>query len=451
MRLRVLRKTGVRAPFLPGPLLSANTDPLRSVLVIGALAPALILGGRTQWIGQAARPEDPNWPARPAIVRTVPPPIPGGSAIFIGFPHLEPPERGPSSQVAVGAQPIPSAAALFVGYPHVEPAERGVAPAVNLGQQPVPGAVSAPVGYPHQEPFERGSAPLLRLNQPPIPGAAATLLRAPRDDVAPPVEERVWPAQIGRAPDIPPSGRVQLLGWPHPEPAERGNPSQVDVGQQPIPGAVYTLLGWARLEPTERGGPPQVDVGQQPLPAAAVLLLRAPRDEAVAPPSDRLAPTWVSRPPGLPPGGQFALLGWPRLEAAERGVGPHSDVGQQPLPDARYQLLAPPRPTPLERLPLGASVAVGEQPIPGARATWLRAGPEPSLTRVPGPAAVSGPPTPLVPAIAYLAGHPFDGTITIFGRVRVAWGSARPGATLTGRTPGATITSRRPAVTIEDE
>jgi len=120
-----LRKVGVRSPWLPGPL-QANLDPLRQTIVIGAIVPALLLGGTTKFIGRPAPPEDTSRPARPAIVQTPPAPVPGAS-VWMPRPVREqaaPPEdtSRPARPAVVQTPPVPTsqlgASVRWVGVAH---------------------------------------------------------------------------------------------------------------------------------------------------------------------------------------------------------------------------------------------------------------------------------------------------------------------------------------------
>jgi len=174
----VLRKTGIRFPFLSGPLAGGITIPsFRQAIVIGALVPSLLLGDNTQFVGRplliSAAP-DTSRPAQPTVVQTPPVPIPNalnGSAVHLtrpsapsaAQPHLAP------TQTTVAQPPIPNANTQFVSRP--APPENIQWPArpalISRGEQPLPGGLSARLDVVRPQNTDPLRPTIVVVNQPP--------------------------------------------------------------------------------------------------------------------------------------------------------------------------------------------------------------------------------------------------------------------------------------------
>jgi hypothetical protein len=304
----LLRKTGVRSPWLPAPLDAAivpSADALRQTIVIGALVPAILLGNVTAFVGRPAPPENVNWPARPAVEQQGPVPVPGA---FVWAPS---PARLPNTDplrplIVVADAPdgaLVQSAALWVS--RLSRAEDVNWPARALTEQ--------------QGPI-------------PIPGAVAISLYAPRDAPAAPADRLAFTQVISGGAPIP-DGRTLFVGAVHQAPADR-------LAQTTVIGALV------------------------PAPSAVSIATYAPRDFVTAP-SDRLAFTQVVQPPPVPPGAIAQAVGavhptpTERVPTATRASGP-----PVPIPGASAQSVGVAHDG--DRLPLSAAVQGPSVPIPGA-------------------------------------------------------------------------------------
>lgn len=316
----LLRKTGIRAPFLPGPLAGALApiDALRSVVVLGTIVPSLLLGGGAAFVGRPAPPEDVNWPARPALV------------------------RGPGV-------PIPGAAIAWVGLPHQEPAKRGAPPLLITNQPPIPDAVFRVVGFSRAAEAGRPASPQVVTSVAPVPGAVVAQLRVPRDAVI--------------------------------APAERVPFSLVDIGPSvPIPGAQALVVGFVHATPLDRLAVMRVVGATPPLPAAIAIRIFAPRDQVVAQSDRVLAGATTIGAATAPPGAATKFIGLPRT-APDRLAPVLVQVGQAPLPRAVTLPVGAAHDG--DRLPVGAVVLSGQQPMPGAKSHIIGAALPAPTDRVP--------------------------------------------------------------------
>src|SRR5437868_6423919 len=142
----LLRKTGVRSPWLPAPL-QESLERVRPALVVVAAMPALLFGGNVQVIGRLPRDEDTTRPARPVIVVQQPVPPPGA---FVWAPRpLDPgvvaqPDRLSPLVPQVNQPPLPGASSIILGMvpriPNTNPAAR---PMVVVADPPDPMLVQA--------------------------------------------------------------------------------------------------------------------------------------------------------------------------------------------------------------------------------------------------------------------------------------------------------------------
>ncbi len=232
----LLRKTGARQPWLPGPLLSENTDPLRRTIVIGMVVPCLLLGGCAQ-LG----------PARP---------------LEAGAPLNTDPRR--PAIIVQGQTPLPGAIS-WQGAPARLPSTDPLRPVITV--QDVPDSTLAQPNttwasrLPRDEDLTRPARPAqIHGVAVPLPGANVEQISAPRD--------------VG----IPPPERLAL--------------TQLIVGQPPVPSAATVPIGRITSTPTDRLAPTQAIIGQQPIPAGRAVALTVLRDQVVLV-ADRLAQTAI--------------------------------------------------------------------------------------------------------------------------------------------------------------
>lgn len=213
----------VNQPAVPGAIAlatyaprDANTDPLRPPIVVSDPPDSTLAQPAALWAGRLSRPEDPNWPARPAVV-------------------------------AIGSQPIPSASAVATYAPR----DTSVAPQVRL----------AP-------PIVVADPPDATLQQP----STAWLGRLPRDeDTSRPAR----PALIQTGAQPTPGALALLVGVAHDVPViptDRLSITQVIPGQQPKPIGAALAIGAIKAPANKLPPPLAARVGFQPLPSAAVYI-----------------------------------------------------------------------------------------------------------------------------------------------------------------------------------
>ena len=111
----LLRKSGVRAPWMPAPLLVADTNPLRCVQVVSGWQPTP--DSEVAWLRTVRdTPAPPNTdPLRPLMIAIGQQPTPGNGAVWVR-PPVQPPNTDPLRPllVRVGAQPLPVAALAWL-------------------------------------------------------------------------------------------------------------------------------------------------------------------------------------------------------------------------------------------------------------------------------------------------------------------------------------------------
>ena len=193
----------------------------------------------TLLVSRPAPPEDTNWVARRAGVQGAPAPYPGAIALTVGFPHLEPAERGRGAHLAVGAQPLPGAAARSLFAPRdevVAPSTDRLAFTAVITPTPAPqAAVVIPVGAVHATPLERLPLGAVVQGPPvPVPGASAIPIGIVHDGDRLPLGARVQ----GPPPPVP--GALSLPVGAVREPSAIRLPVGIVLvaGQQPMPGAI---------------------------------------------------------------------------------------------------------------------------------------------------------------------------------------------------------------------
>jgi hypothetical protein len=403
----LLRKAGIRSPWQPGPLdvgVAPAADALRQTIVIGAIVPALLLGGNTEFIGRPAPPEDIQWPARPAVDQQGSVPVPGANVLFVGRPQRVEDVQWPARPIVeLQVPPVPvSGASTWMPYPvreQVAAQPDRIAPTqLVVNQPPIPGAQAwmpsaarLPNTDPLRPPILITDAPDATLAQ---PNTTSTSRLSRDEDTSRPARPAVV---IGVGVPVP-GANVEALYAPRDvgvPPPDRLAPTQLIVSSPPMPGALTLPTGritetpLLRLALTAVSGPPV------PIPGAIVVSLCAPRDAAIVQP-DRLALTQVivSQPPQI---GARALITGIVHDGDRLVSGAWVVTPPVPIPGAIAQRIGRTTATPTDPIrPL--SVVVNQPPIPG------------SLALILGPAVGEG------SAIIYST----DNTIVLAVRVRSA-------------------------------
>jgi hypothetical protein len=393
----LLRKTGIRAPWMPSPLDSGAAPPsdmLRPVVVIGALVPMLLLGGITKTVsGPRPLPENTD-PRRPTIVQVGQQPVPG--AIVWKPEAARLPNTDPLRPTLAQWPPVPVPGAIVwkpeaARLPNTDP----LRPLI-VAQDPPDATLALPSAtwtgrLPRAEDTTRPARPAIVVGVPvPVPGAI------------------VWePAPSHETPGVQPDRVQQEL-------------AQVLRGQQPIPGA---LAQW-----TSRPAPPE-DV-QWPARPATVKVGQVPVPSAVL---------WAPTPAHETPGAQ------PDRVAQEAAIVLR---GQQPVPGASALVVGRITQTPTDPI-RPAAVVVGQQPIPGARVAWVGVAHDGDRLRATGPHTWAPPPPvpgPSVLRVGAALQQPLFTAVfttgTIIGPGQAAGGSgAGSGAFVAGSAPGSTASS----------
>jgi hypothetical protein len=174
----VLRKTGIRSPFLSSPLAGGITVPsFRQAILIGALVPSLLLGGNTQFVGRplltSAAP-DTSRPAQQIIVQV--PPVPTANALNASVAYLTRPSAPSAAephlaptQTTVAQPSIPSASTQFVSRPApLEDVQWPARPAFVLtGNQPISGGLSLAINVVRPQNTDPLRPIVVIANQPP--------------------------------------------------------------------------------------------------------------------------------------------------------------------------------------------------------------------------------------------------------------------------------------------
>lgn len=310
MTQRGLKKSGIRQPWLPGPLLVAPQNiPLATKPIVPA-PPISAFSGVTHWIGSPRLPEQTR-----AFAKAV---------VIVGAMVLTP---------AQAWMPRPLDGNVPTSRPQAE---------ILVGQQPVPQSNFTRLGMVPRtpDPTRPGQPIELVIGPQPIPQVNALLFRTVRNEPAPTLERLAF--------------------------------TQILAGQQPTPQSVTLWLSSPDDEPSIQWPRLAITVGAQPYPQASVLLFKAIRDE-VAPTVDRLAFTQIVTGQQPTPSARLTLLTRPLLEASIQWPRILLSVGQQVYPQASSVLLRAIRDLGADRVrPL--LMAVGQQPTPDAAVTWLRSG-----------------------------------------------------------------------------
>ena len=140
----LLRKSGVRAPWMPAPLLVADTNPLRCVQVVSGWQPTP--DSEVAWLRTVRdTPAPPNTdPLRPLMIAIGQQPTPGNGAVWVR-PPVQPPNTDPLRPllVRVGAQPVPTGRAAWLRVPKAPNADPLRPLLVRVGAQPLPVAALA--------------------------------------------------------------------------------------------------------------------------------------------------------------------------------------------------------------------------------------------------------------------------------------------------------------------
>jgi hypothetical protein len=347
-----LRKTGVRFPWLPGPILSPNIDPLRSTIVIGAIVPALLLGGIAQPTGWPARVPNVD-PLRPTIVQAPPVPLPQalGASVWMPTPARLP-NTDPLRPTAATWPPVPiPGAAVWEPAPARDPNTDPLRPLL-IAQPPlvpIPGAVTQFVSRP--APLEDVNWParpaVVQTGRTLLPGANVTVGYAPRDQVAA-QPDRIAPAVV-IAPQPPvPAGSTLIVGRVTATPTERLALLVATGLPVPAPGAVVARVGTVH-DGDRVPGAARVITPPAPPPGAYVLPVGAAHD------GDRLpGAVQVIAPLGRAPVGVVRQLAAPRdqvVAAADHLAPTAVQVAQPPLPVAQVVMVGGAREAPATSAP----------------------------------------------------------------------------------------------------
>lgn len=345
--MRLLRKSGIRAPWQPAPLQSATLDPLRGVVVATSQPP--VPGAQLQVIGRLSRPEDVNWPARPAIVQVGAQPVPGATLWEPTPPknantdplrplaaQAKPPDatlmqsgiawlgrlsrdedtsRPARPATAIGAPPqLPSAQVQAFAHPFdggaQPPPDRLSPTTVAVGTTPTPLGQAQPVGAAHDTPLLRLAITSFQAGAQPSPAAQALATYAPRDQIAA-QPDRLSPAQlvVGAVPQ--PLGQAQPIGMPRSTPNNRlAQTVVIGAAGLPLSGAV-TWSG-APKDEDRAGRTPQIARPELWPLGAIALTMPAPRD--MPPPAGRAPIIQAPRP--LPPSSVLAFATMPHMRPA---------------------------------------------------------------------------------------------------------------------------------------
>lgn len=277
---QVVRSSGVRRPWLPGPILDAPVTPdsLPPRLIV-QVAPGVAPGALTIWVGRPTKPgADHVWP--PAV-QVNQPPLPGVALDWIGKPLGA--DRQLGGVRVAGAQALP------------------------------PGAVTVYVG----RPFEAPAAPnrpwpaWIVANDPSRPGAVVISLRAPRDEPPPVLERAPFGPRIVSGTTQAQDARSYRVGYPFRE-ADRLPAGVRVVTTAALPPGASALIISRGLEEGRAGRPILVVVPAALPPVAVASWLRSLRvpstergnrpiiltDSGLTPPAAQMA--WLGRA-GVPP------------------------------------------------------------------------------------------------------------------------------------------------------
>lgn len=219
----LLRKTGVRSPWMPSPLLPFTVEQVKQAVVVAALIPPMLYGGNAQWVGRLPRSGPDSLP-RPIVVVQQSPPIPGAITQQLTAPRetfVAPEDLTRPARVVSQLVLWPGAQALRVGAV-LQEADRLALTTVISATVPLPGAITQALNRPRDEivvqpdrlspttvvvtPLRQidalalwvgalrraeadrpGQRPTAFVPPPPVPWAVAHWTRAGLDPTAPPV------------------------------------------------------------------------------------------------------------------------------------------------------------------------------------------------------------------------------------------------------------------------
>lgn len=286
--MRQFRKTGVRSPFLPSPIVETGAAPpsdmLRPVIVVGAIVPVLLLGSMAQPTLRPALPEDIAWPARPAVVVQQPGPVPGANGYSTFAPRdqpvVQPDHTWPVAPLA-GQQPIP-VASFWMPSPARLPNTDPRRPPIVVADPP-DSTLAQPstllIGrLPRNEDTSRPARPLIvqPAGAQPIPNAHALWIGIVRDVlvVAP---DRLAQTQVVPGVQPQPSGRAYAVGIVH-DGDRLPLGAIVHAPQPPVSGAQTRLIGGPRDAAHERLAIVRVIGATAGAPGGATITLAPPRE-----------------------------------------------------------------------------------------------------------------------------------------------------------------------------
>lgn len=172
----LLRKSGVRAPWMPASLPVADTNPPRRMQVVSGWQP--VPASSTAWLRTVREtPAPPNTdPLRPLMIAIGQQPTPISGALWLR-PPVQPPNTDPLRPmlVCVGAQPVPTGRAAWLLVPKAPNADPLRPLVVRLGQQPLPGAALAWLRAVRETPISALLLPYRRHSYRARAAAAATI------------------------------------------------------------------------------------------------------------------------------------------------------------------------------------------------------------------------------------------------------------------------------------
>lgn len=212
----LLRKTGARSPWMPGPLLPFTVEQVKRAIVVAALLPPMLFGGTAQWVG--ARPlEAPPPAARPARVVQQPIPMPGAIVLRTGA-VLEAPDRLAPTAVIAATPLMPGAQTLALRAPRdesVAPPDRVSPTLVVLTPLCRTDATLRWVGALRRDAADRaGQRVLTVVPAPPLPWASAQWLRPGLDPTVPPAPNPIICALAALSQQATPHAVLARLGKP---------------------------------------------------------------------------------------------------------------------------------------------------------------------------------------------------------------------------------------------
>lgn len=248
----LLRKSGVRAPWMPAPLPVADTNPPRRTSVVPGWQPTPT--GGVVWLRSVREtPVVTNTdPRRPVTVISGWQPTPSNGALWLR-PPVTPPNTDPLRPLTleIGQQPLPDSPTVWLRSVRETPVPPNTDPrrpvSVLSGQQPVPLGVVLWLTVPKPPNTDPLRPLVIEIGQQPTPSNSAIWLRPP---VTPPNADPLRPL-------------IVRLGW------------------QPIPGNGAIWLRTTRPPNTDPRRPILVRPGQQPLPGFGPVWLRSVRETPI--------------------------------------------------------------------------------------------------------------------------------------------------------------------------